>query len=159
MTAKYKKFIALLIVFFLVACSSNLLAQKRKNGELSLCAVAIVNHYGFWIIPGGMISLGINTTKTVGVELDGIIVISEESGALISANIVLSPFNLKELIPYTIGGIWTTTYGGFGWNFGGGIKIKLSENLAIRAEYKYWANFEEYEWGINFISCGLSLFF
>jgi len=158
--AKCKKIIALVIVFFFMACSGNLLAQKRKGGELSLSAVGVtVEELGLWIIPGGMIGLGINTTKAVGVELDGIIVISEGAGALMSGNVVVSPFNLKEAIPYAIGGIWTTTAGGFGWNLGGGLKIKLNENLAIRAEYRRWAVFEEFRWCVNFILCGLSLFF
>ena len=155
-----KKFISLAIFFSLVVCSGDLLPQERKRSEFSLRAVGVtVEGEGLWIVPGGVVSLGFYQIKEVGIELGGIIIIDEGIAALITGNVIVSPFNLQRTIPYVTGGLWTTTAGGFGWNVGGGLKIKLTETLAIRAEYRRWAVFEEFDWGVNFISCGLSYFF
>jgi len=155
---KGKKFIILGIVFSLVVCSGDLLAKERKNFEFNLSAVGVtIEDEGLWIVPGGKVSLAYYPMKEVGIELGGIIVIP--GGVFFSGNVVVSPFNLQRIIPYATGGLWTTTAGGFGWNIGCGLKIKLIENLAIRAEYRRWAAFEEFEWGLNFISFGLSYFF
>ncbi|NIM58854.1 MAG: hypothetical protein GTO16_07930 [Candidatus Aminicenantes bacterium] len=155
------KVLALVIVLSLVFCCNNLFAKERKNFEFNLSAAGVtLEDEGLWIIPGGVVSLGYYPMKEVGIELGGIIIISEGAGALFSGNVVLSPPNLERFIPYAIGGVWTTTSGGFGWNIGGGLKIKLlNEGMAIRAEYRRWAVFEEFDWGVNFISCGLSFFF
>ena len=63
------------------------------------------------------------------------------------------------VVPYAAGGLWTTSGGGVGWNIGGGLKMKLTETLAIRAVYRRFASFEEFDWGVNVISFGLSIFF
>ena len=147
-------------VLFLVVCSGNLLAQERKNTEFSL-GIASFTFSEDGTPAGGVISLGYHGTKGVGIgiELGGIIVLSEGAGVILSANLVLSFSNLQEPIFYAIGGVWTTTSGGIGWNIGGGLKIKLNENMAIRAEYRRWVLFEDYDVGAASISCGLSLFF
>lgn len=69
----------------------------------------------------------------------------------------MCPFNLRYS-PYATGGLWTTTFGGVGWNIGGGFKIKLNEDLAVRAEFKHWTNLD-FDWGVNLISFGITLFF
>ena len=149
-----KIFIPLVIVFSLVVCSGGLLAQEQKSGELSL---------GGAVFPGeefaltGMISLGFHKTGRlgVGVELGGIIA----GGGVLSANLVLSSFDLERVILYATGGVWINTVGETGWNIGGGLKLKLNENLAIRAEYRSWLPSEEYdEYSAGSILCGLSLF-
>jgi hypothetical protein len=155
-----KKFFALTIVLSFGICSGDLLARERKNFEFNLSAVGVtIEDEGLWIIPGGVVSLGYYPLKKIGLELGGIIIISEGAGALITGNVVICPFNLERVIPYATGGLWTTTSGGFGWNIGGGLKIMIFDKLAIRAEYRRWAVFEEFDWGVNFISCGLSIYF
>jgi opacity protein-like surface antigen len=150
----------LALVFSLVVCSGNLLAQGRKNKEFSL-GIAGVTFSEDGTPVGGVISLGYHGTKGVdiGIELGGLIVLSEGGGVILSANLVLSFSNLKGPIYYAIGGVWTTTSGGTGWNIGGGLKIKLNENMAIRAEYRHLVLFEDPDIGAASISGGLSLFF
>jgi len=151
-----KKLAALITVFFFAACFGNLLAQEQKNLELTLGAAGTVAEgMGLWILPGGAISLGFHTTKGIGVEIGGIIL---AGGAFVSGNAVLSPLNLERVIPYTTGGLWTTTAGGLGWNAGGGIKLKLNRTIGIRIEYRRWGIFDEYGWGGNLILFGLSFF-
>ena len=143
-----------------MVCSGNLLAQGQKNTEFSL-GVAAVTFWEDGTPAGGVISLGYHGTKGVdiGIELGGIIVLGEGGGAILSANLVVSPFNLQGVIPYAIGGVWMGIPEASGWNIGGGLKIKLNENLAIRAEYRRWVLFEVSGVGATSISCGLSLFF
>ena len=155
-----KKIFALVIFCSLVVCSGDLLAQERKKSEFNLSAVGVtIEDEGLWIIPGGVVSFGYYPMREVGLEIGAIVIISEGAWALFTGNVILSSFNLQRIIPYVTGGLWTTTAGGFGWNIGGGLKIKLTERLAIRAEYRRWAVFEEFDWGVNFISCGLSYFY
>jgi opacity protein-like surface antigen len=54
--------------------------------------------------------------------------------------------------------LWTTTYGGFGFDVGGGVKIKLSERFAIRAEYRRYFIGDD-DLGLNVILGGISVFF
>ena len=150
-----KKFISLFLIFSLVVCSGNLLAQERKNAEFSLGgAISGGIQEGSAVL--GVFSIGYYAT--IGFELGGHIVIGEGGGAILSANLVVSSFNRQGVIPYAIGGVWTLTSEGTGWNIGGGLKIKLNENLAIRAEYRRWVPFGESEGGAYSISCGLSFF-
>lgn len=155
--AKSKIFIALVIVLSLVVCSCSLMAQGRKNAEVGLGAAGVTYWEDSWTVLGGVIGFGYNAI--IGFELGGIISIGEGGGVILSANLVMSPFNLQRVMPYAIGGVWTAAPEGSGWNIGGGLKIKLNENLAIRAEYRRLVLFEESEVGATSISGGLSLFF
>lgn len=76
---------------------------------------------------------------------------------IIGGNILVGTFESKNLMPYLTAGIWTTTGGGFGYNVGGGVKIKLSEVFAIRAEYRRY--FISEDWGVNAMIGGISMFF
>jgi len=146
-----KIFIPLVIVFSLVVCSGGLLAQEQKSGELSLGG-AVFPREEFALT--GMISLGFHTTGRlgVGIELGAILA----GGGVLSANLVLSSFDLERVILYATGGVWLNEHGETGLNIGGGLKLKLSENLAIRAEYR--SSLHEDEGGAGFIYGGLSLF-
>jgi hypothetical protein len=151
---KSKIFIALAIVFSLVVCSGNLLAQERKSGEFSLGGAV---SSGIREGPAFLGVFSIGYYATIGFEFGGLFAIG--GGGIFSANFVLSASNHQEPIYYAIGGLWTTISGGTGWNIGGGLKIKLNENMAIRAEYRRWVPFGESEGGAYSLSCGLSLFF
>ena len=154
---KGKIFITLVIVFSLVVCSGNLLAQERKSREFSLGAAVSSGiregsdaHFVF--------SIGYHAT--IGFELGGLIVTGEGVGVILSANLAVSPFYLQRVIPYAIGGLWTVLLGEIsGWNIGGGLKIKLKENMAIRIELRRWVPFGQSEGGAASISFGLSWFF
>jgi hypothetical protein len=144
----------LAVVFCLVVCSGNLLAQERKSGEFSLGG-AISG--GIREGPAFLGVFSIGYYDTIGFEFGGLFVPS--AGGILSANFVLSASNHKEPIYYVIGGVWTITSDGTGWNIGGGLKMKLNEKLAIRIEYRRWVPFGESEGGGYSLSCGLSLFF
>lgn len=147
-----KKFISLLLVFFVLVLSGNLFAEARKKGEFSLAGGLFFSEGAS--SPFGAASLGYYF-KWVGAEVNGAIL---EGGGVIGGNLVVGDFANPRLIPYATGGIWTTTDGGFGFNAGGGIKIKLSEVLAIRAEYRRYF-IGDSDWGVNAIIGGISLFF
>lgn len=147
-----KKFIALFLVFSILALSGNLFAEARKKVEICFAGGLFFSE-GI-SAPFGAVSLGYYS-KLIGAEVNGAII---EGGAVIGGNLVVGLFDNQRLIPYATGGIWTTTDGGFGFNVGGGIKIKLSEVFAIRAEYRrYFVG--ESDWGVNAIIGGISLFF
>ncbi len=147
-----KKSIALFFVFSLIVLSGNLTAQERKRGEISFGGGLFFSEGNS--SPFGAASLGYYF-KLIGVEVNGAII---EGGGVLGGNLVVGLFDNQGLIPYATGGIWTTTYGGFGFNVGGGIKIKLSEVLAIRAEYRRYI-VSETDWGVNAVIGGISLFF
>jgi opacity protein-like surface antigen len=158
--SKGRKFTVLIFVLVMLAFSGNLLAQEKNSKEISLSAVGAANFGEFRFIEGPMITIGYNTTKGIGFEAGGIIVFGETVGALLSGNIVVSPFNIRKIVPYATGGLWTShSFAGVGWNAGGGIKLLLSDKLAIRAEYRRWSSFEEFSFGVNTFSGGLSYIF
>lgn len=147
-----KKFIAFFLVFSVFTLSGNLFAEARKKGEICFGG-------GLFFSEGNSAafvaaSLGYYS-KLIGGEVNGAII---EGGAVIGGNVVVGLFDNQRLIPYATGGIWTTTAGSFGYNIGGGIKMKLSEVFAIRAEYRRYF-FGESDWGVNTIIGGISLFF
>jgi len=147
-----RKFMILFLVFSVWAISGSLFADARKKAEISLAGGAFIsegNSSSF-----GAASLGYYF-KWVGAELNGAVL---EGGGIIGCNLVIGIFNSPRLIPYTTGGIWTTTYGGGGFDVGGGIKMKLSEALAIRAEYRRYI-VSDTGWGVSAVIGGLSLFF
>jgi hypothetical protein len=152
--AKEKRIAALIFVLSLLFMSGQLIAQERNSAEFNISAVgtSLTGRFGF--IPAPKLSIGL-MKDSFGIELGGIVSIG---GALISGNVVISPFNDKKVTPYITGGLWTTTIGGLGWNVGGGIKIMLNRKLAARFELQRWGFFEEGDFGIYFISGGFSFF-
>ncbi len=147
-----KKIIVLFLVYSILALSGNLFAETRKKGEFSLAGGLIFSEG--YSSPFGGASLGYYF-KWIGAEVNGVVI---EGGGIIGGNLVVGLFDNQRLIPYATGGIWTTTYGGFGFNVGGGIKIKLSEVFAIRAEYRRYIVGES-DWGVNAVIGGISFFF
>ena len=135
-----------------MALSGSLFAETRKKGEISLAGGLFFSEGNS--SPFGAASLGYYF-KWIGAEVNGAIV---EGGGVIGVNLVVGDFDNRRLIPYATGGIWTTTYGGFGFNVGGGIKIKISEVFAIRVEYRRYI-VSETDWGLNAVIGGISLFF
>ena len=149
---KGKKIVSLFFVFLILSLCGNLCAKERKMGEI--CFAGGLSFLDGGNAPLGAVSLGIYY-KVIGIEVNGAIL----GGAqVIGGNLVAGPFDNQSLIPYATGGIWTTTYGGFGFNFGGGIKIRLSEGFAFRSEYRRYF-FSDTDWGLNVIVGGISLFF
>jgi hypothetical protein len=147
-----KKFISLFLVFSLLVLLGNLFAESRKKGEI--CFAGGLFFSDGESFPFGAASLGYYS-KLIGAEVNGGII---EGGAVIGGNLVVGLFDNQVFVPYATGGVWTTTDGGFGFNAGGGIKIKLSKVFAIRAEYRrYFVG--DSDWGVNAIIGGISLFF
>jgi opacity protein-like surface antigen len=146
-----KKCIVTLLLFSFLALSGDLIAQKRKKGEVSLGG-------GVFFADGGSafgaISLGY-LTPFVGLEMNGAIL---EGGGLIGGNLSVGPFTSQVFIPYVTGGIWTTTEGGSGFNVGAGVRVKLTEAFALRAEYRRYI-FGESDWGLNAVIGAISYFF
>jgi hypothetical protein len=147
-----KKFMALFLVFSVLILSGNLFAEARKKGEICFGG-------GLFFSEGNSAAFGAASfgyySKLIGGEVNGAIL---EGGMVIGGNLVVGLFDNQSLIPYATGGIWTTTAGGSGYNIGGGIKMKLSEVFAIRAEYRRYF-FGDSDWGVNTIIGGISLFF
>lgn len=147
-----KKFIISLLVLSIFALSGDLIAQNRKKGEISFGG-------GYFFVERestafGAVALGYYSTY-IGAEVNGAIL---RGGALIGGNLSIGPFAMERFIPYATGGVWTTTSGGFGFTFGGGVKMKLSEVVAIRAEYRRYI-FGDSNWGLNAIIGGISWIF
>ena len=121
------KFIVFFLVFSLLVLTANLMAEERKKGEICFAGGLFIPEG--YSAPFGAVSLGFYS-NVIGIEVNGAIL---GGVTVIGSNLVAGGFDSRNLIPYATAGIWTTTYGGFGFNFGGGIKIKVSELLAIRA--------------------------
>ena len=147
-----KKLIAMTLVFSIFALSGNLFADSRKKGEICFAGGLFFSEGDS--APFGAASLGYYF-KLIGAEISGAYV---EGGAVIGGNLVVGLFDSPGLIPYATGGVWAFTDGGFGFNAGGGIKIKLSEVFAIRAEYRHYFS-SDMDWGVNAIIGGISFFF
>lgn len=155
-----RKAIVLLIALAFVASGGDLWAQEGKKWEFSLSAAGVsASSEVLRVIPGGVFSCTYYPTKVIGVEFGTLVVISDSAFALLTGGVIVSLPNLQRVIPYVAGGVWTTTFGGIGWNIGGGLKIRATETLALRFEYRRWALFEELEYGANFFSGGISIFF
>lgn len=146
-----KKIIMLFFVLSLVVLSANLMAQERKKGEISFGGGVVFEEGNS--SPFGVVSLG-SASKFIGAEVNAGYI---EGVVVIGGNLLVGKFESKNLVPYVTGGVWTTTFGGFGFNVGGGLKIKLSEVFAIRAEYRRYFTGED--WGLNALIGGISLFF
>jgi hypothetical protein len=147
-----KRIIIMYLVFSLFALLGDLGAQNKKRGEISLGG-------GIFFADGGSsafgaVSLGFYE-PFIGVELNGAIL---EGGALIGGNLSVGPFAALRFIPYATGGIWTTTFGGVGFNVGGGIKLRLTEAFALRTEYRRYI-FGDSDWGVNALIGAISWFF
>jgi len=147
-----KKIMVLFLVYSVVALSGSLFAETRKKAEISLAGGSFISEGGSSAF--GAASLGYYF-KWIGAELNGAVL---EGGGIIGCNLVIGIFDSPRLIPYTTGGIWTTTYGGGGFDVGGGIKMKLSEAFAIRAEYRRYVT-SDTDWGVSAAIGGISLFF
>lgn len=147
-----RKTASLSLVFFILVLSANLFAEARQKGEFSLGGgVFFAGHDGSAF---GAASFGYYS-KFIGAEVNGALIMG---GGIIGGNLVLGLFNAEPLIPYVTGGAWITTYGGFGFDVGGGIKIRLSKVFAIRVEYRRYL-LDEGDWGVNTLIGGISLFF
>ena len=147
-----KRNIALFVLFSLVVLSGNLMAQERKSGEVSFGGGFIYDEGDS--IPFGGLSFGY-TSKFIGGEVNGAYL----SGiVLFGGNILLGVFDSRVFIPYATGGFCTSMYGGFGLDFGGGVKLKLSDRYAFRIEYRRYV-FGDGDWGLNVLIGGISVFF
>jgi len=147
-----KKITALFFVFFLIVLSGNLTAQERKKGEISFGG--FFSPEGYRSLFGGASSVGY-TNKFIGVEVNGGYIAGL---VVLGGNLVVGAFDSKILVPFTTGGIWTSQFGGFGFNVGGGLKLMLSEAFAFRVEYRRYF-FGDGDWGINVMIGGVSMFF
>jgi len=132
----------------MIALSGNLKAQERKKGEVFLGGSLLLNAG----IPAGSVSLG-GYSKFIGAELNEALL---SNIVIIGGNVVIGPFELKG-IPYATAGIWTTGYGRLRFNAGGGVKFKVSDDVALRAEYRRY--FFGDGWGVDTISAGISFLF
>lgn len=147
-----RRAISLFLVFFILVLSANLFADARKKGEISFGGGVFFS--GGDSSAFGAASLGYYS-KLIGAEVNGALIMG---GGVIGGNLVLGLFDAEPLVPYATGGVWTTTYGGFGFDVGGGIKIRLSKVFAIRVEYRRYF-FDDGDWGVNTVIGGISLFF
>lgn len=152
-----KKSSVCVFAILLLELSVNLGAHERKRAEICLAGgIFTTGSNGSGIIAT---SLGYNF-KFVGAEVYGAII---EQGTVLGANLLLGFFEYQPFIPYVIGGIWTIggdntiVAEGSGFNVGGGIKIKLMDAFAVRAEIRRY--FVESHWGVNTFTGGISLFF
>jgi hypothetical protein len=148
---KMKKLTVLFLVISLLAFAGNLSAQQGIKSELSLGGGSFLGEGCSSYF--GAASLGFYS-KMIGAELSGAIL---GGGAVVDVNLSSGPFEWQHFIPYATSGIWTTTSGGFGFNVGGGIKIKLSDEVALRVEYRRYL-LQESDWGLDAIIGGISLF-
>ena len=142
----------LALAFSLLATSGKLMAQNRKSGEVCLAGGVFFADGSY--APVGGICVGY-TTKFVGAEVNGAAL---EGGGIFGGNLVVGLFDNPRIIPYATGGVWTTTYGGFGFHAGGGIKMKLSQAYAFRIEYRRYF-LDDSDWGVNAVVGGISWFF
>ena len=142
-----KKLTAFVFVLMLLTLSGELMAQEQPHGEVCLAGILLGD------MSSGAISLGYYS-KFAGVEANGTVL---EDGVVFGGNL-LAGFFEKGFTPYATGGIWVTTGGYIGFNLGGGLKIKITKRIAIRAEYRRYF-YSNIEWGVNVLAGGLSFSF
>jgi hypothetical protein len=157
--ARAKKLAALVFVVSFLAISGNLWGQKTKVKEFSLGVVGVSNSGKYWFRHGAMISIGYNTIKGIGTEAGGIGSTRLSFGVLMYGNIVISPFQIPKFFPFATGGLWISPSKVTGWNVGFGLKLRVSESMALRAEFRRWMHFDSYEKSRNIILIGFSTFF
>jgi len=149
-----RKLISLLLVFSLFFLSGNMFAEARRKAEICYAGGLYFgrNSYNSFL---GTVSLGYYF-KLIGAEVNGIVVF--KGITIFGSNLSLGLFDNQRLIPYATGGIWKNSHEGYGYNVGGGIKIRFEDGFAIRAEYRHYFYTEEGD-DIDMIIGGLSLFF
>jgi len=128
--------------------SQEKIAKGAKRTELAV---------SFSPSPGGMISISRYSTYGIGLELNSVFMpIEDELDAIISGNFILSPPIISKAIPFGTIGLGICIHGVPFFNFGGGIKIRLTDQLGIRTEYRYYL--ESGYGGIGIILTGISFF-
>ncbi len=157
--ARGKKFAAFVFAVFFLMISGNLWAQKTKAKEFSLGVVGVSNGEKYRFRHGAMVSIGYNTTKGIGVEAGGIGSTRLSFGVLIYGNVVVSPFQIPKFFPFVTGGLWASPSEVTGWDVGCGLKLMVSKDMALRAEFRRWMRFDNYEENINIISICFSTIF
>jgi hypothetical protein len=136
--------LALLVIFSLLTCSGNLMANKRSEAgsqkqrfEVAAMAGVSVDLFG---PANGSLSLGWHITPAFEVEPN--VVVATAGDAVISLNLNANFPGGRQLVPYLSGGLGVCVHGAIFFNAGGGLKIRIRDRLSLRGEVKYFS-FEE----------------
>jgi hypothetical protein len=143
------KILALVMVFALLPCSGNLMAEERAEAgsqkqrfEVAAMAGLSVGFSGT-IREGtnliGSLSLGWHITPVFEVEPN---VVGATGDAVFSLNLNANIPRGGQLVPYLSGGLGVCVHGAIFFNAGGGLKVGIRDRLSLRGEFKYFS-FEE----------------
>lgn len=89
---------------------------------------------------GGRISYARYLGSWVGIEPN---VVVEPEDAVFSLDLVVNLSRKRKLVPYVGGGAGVCIHGSPFFDVGGGLRIRLSERLSLRGEFRYLAYEED----------------
>ena len=127
--------LALLLIVLLAGIPANA-ATADSQMEVNIAGMTLIGSWwteGFYL---GRIGVGYSH-KGIGFEL-GAVAAPWYGGSfvLFDGALVLNPFSEKSVSPVLrIGAL--STYGGFAFMIGGGLRLRLTSKFGLRAEYSY----------------------
>ena len=129
--------------------------KKSKKAEFYL---------GISLYPAAIISISGYSPYGPGLEISSVIELEdlkissviEPVDMVLSGNFILAPPTTYRFIPFATIGLGKCIHNVFFLNYGGGIKIKLKENLGFRIEYRH---FQSYDASEGAILGGISYYF
>ena len=129
---------AVLTIVMMFVCGNSLAAKssgyKTFKGEISLIAGLSIDPWDEFSV-SGMVIAGIGNV----ISLEASIVFLGSFDRVYSANLGLSIFNRKRVIPFVTVGLGRCKHRLPYMNLGGGIKIGLTDKLGIRVECRGWS--------------------
>jgi len=145
-----KQLISVVLTIVMMFVCGNSLAANQKSCKPIKTEVSLL-----WAIPylAGLISIG-RYIAFNSVELEAIAFVAPGDVVLLGNFSLNFPTN-KRFIPFATIGYGVCIHGVGFFNVGGGIKIRLTEKLGIRAQGVYWSN----DVSGGYIFAGISYFF
>ena len=116
--------------------------EKKTHGEASIGGIYLFGWDEHITLFTGTIGV---YGKSYGLEAR----ITPSPGTLLFGGNLVGSIDAGKASLFVTGGVLTSFSGGLAFTLGGGVKAKIAENIALRAEYLYW--FIGDEGGINSI--------
>lgn len=135
-----KQLISVVLTIVMMFVCGNSLAAK-SNGyntfkrEISLITGLSIDPWDEFLV-SGMVIAGIGIGNVISLEAS--IVFLGSFDIVYSANLGLSIFNRKRVIPFVTVGLGRCKHRLPYLNLGGGIKIGLTDKLGVRVECRWW---------------------
>ncbi|NIM59428.1 MAG: hypothetical protein GTO16_10865 [Candidatus Aminicenantes bacterium] len=135
-----KVLIPIAVCLSIIFMSGNSLAAKSSGyktfkGEISLIAGPSIDPWDAFYV-SSMVIAGIGIANVISLEAS--IVFLGSFDRVYSANLGLSIFNRKRVIPFVTVGLGRCKHSLPYLNLGGGIKFGLKDKLGVRVECRWW---------------------